>query len=854
MVCNEFLGVDVVDELQSYIERQMRGIVSRKSFSSTPDIGVGKMRVKLTLDRHSANIVSRAVKNLSHELDQVVSQTFNHPDYAKTRIKSIMRDFENTVADLCNQYSKQATMAKNFPSLSSIKLGSVYAWAREQSVAKFNDLQMCPELRKTRLRLCRKLSRLVRLSKSSKQRGQSHPLLVSLRHDLMKIRSRATGKVFIDKPVIMTLPSDTTFVASEKPIIQSKLAVVFEKLADQITDLLLPISHLIPGISIIKHADDAAKCRENLRTQVMLALQGFYSHYEDINEEGNTYEFKQNNSFINRDGDIDDDDPMNGNYDPFDKFESSSDDNDLTGEKLTVHLNPAIIQASLDRYDHFNWNKHKQQQSTSNRSKEHTTEQQSTNNSLRQSTLKSVKLSNLKEKIELIQPTMNNVIDEKPIEANVEVQFNNNHNNNISIESESQLTRTNEHNEEIRRGREEGDNQITDNNHENQYIKSIEHFSKSIKSSHSNSKVSSTSSSGSNSSNANHSSSNSGSSSSSVSSSKSSKIKIKSSSRNNGFTRKRTNRRSLRLHHHHHHHDHYCTPSDNTSCSEGEVLSDSEDEDHHYRHHLTDNDCLDEKEEIVDIREKLELITETDKTTTNNHNNSNNSNPNEDLVRFMEVTTTAATTFPDALQMMNTSNSEIDMTELEIMDEWGLTTTTTATTLSMNRLDTSTTALSDISLPVDKKELKLISIDNEITNLFNESLEFCAKNLHDLILQVENNCHLIGNTNEHKTNNELVQWKICLPPDLEARIERTATAFKEHIDSVLNNLLHTTASNCKSSSNDKRKSHSHQRVSTTAAAARRQQAASRRGSRLRGMLLAYQQDAVKKRMSSTSFD
>lgn len=43
--------------------------------------------------------------------------------------------------------------------------------------------------------------------------------------------------------------TDSTFASFEKPIIQSKLAVVFERLADQITDLLLPISHLIPGTS-----------------------------------------------------------------------------------------------------------------------------------------------------------------------------------------------------------------------------------------------------------------------------------------------------------------------------------------------------------------------------------------------------------------------------------------------------------------------------------------------------------------------------------------------------------------------------------------------------------------------------
>ncbi|VDP84378.1 unnamed protein product [Schistosoma mattheei] len=63
-------------------------------------------------------------------------------------------------------------------------------------------------------------------------------------------------------------------------------------------------------------------------------------------------------------------------------------------------------------------------------------------------------------------------------------------------------------------------------------------------------------------------------------------------------------------------------------------------------------------------------------------------------------------------------------------------------------------------------------------------------------------------------------------------------------------MLHTAS--ISKSSNDESKSHS-QRISTITSA-RRQHAPSRRGSRLRGMLLAYQQDAVKKRLSSNNSD
>ncbi|CAH8499974.1 hypothetical protein MS3_00006033 [Schistosoma haematobium] len=630
MGCNEFLDVDVVDELQSYIERQIHSVDLKKNFNSVTAFGGGKSKVRITsgvysVDLHSKNIVSKAVKKLSCELDQVVSHTYSRPDSANLRITSIIRDFEKTVTDMCNQYSAHVSKLRN--PLSSIKLGSVYAWAREQSGANFNDLQMCSDLRKNRLRLCQKLSRLVRLSKSSKEQSQRHPLLVSLRHDLTKIRLRATGKVFTEKPVIITLPSDSTFASFEKPIIQSKLAVVFERLADQITDLLLPISHLIPGISIVKCADDAAKRRENLRAQVILAIHGFYCHFNEITEE-NTYEFKQNNSVMN-------DDPMNGSYDLSDRSESSSDDDDITGVKLLAQLSPAIVQASLDRFDHFNWNKQKQR-SSSNRSKEQTMELQSINN-IRQPTSSYVKSLNIKEKMKLIQSTMDNGNVEKLIETNSEGQLN----NDVSMESDSEIIRTEE--DEIEEKEIEENNRIDTD--EEKHNKTIQHFNKSTKS-HSNSS-------------------------------------------------------------------------------------------------------------------KNLITTDGDK-------------------------------------------------------------------------------------------------NDKITDLFNESLEFCAKHLHDLIILAETNCHLMRkpidinkqtDINQTKINNQL-QSNFCLSSELEASIDRTATAFKEHINSVLTNLLHTAS--ISKSSNDESKSHS-QRISTITSA-RRQHAPSRRGSRLRGMLLAYQQDAVKKRLSSNNSD
>ncbi|KAH8859302.1 hypothetical protein KSF78_0006886 [Schistosoma japonicum] len=573
---SELIGVDVVKELQFYVERQVRDIESQRKLSRNSPDSLNKLAVNLTsgiypIDRRSANLVSKAVKNLYNELDQVILCTLRRPDIEKMRTTAIMRNFERTVRDLCNQYVEKVSTMIGHPSIPSIKLGSVYAWAREQSGVNFNNLQVCSDLRRNRLRLCRKLCRLVHLSKSSKQRNQSHPALVDLRHDLMKIRSRVTtAKISTEKPVFPS--SDNTFVSFEKPIVQSKLAAVFGKLTDQITDLLLPISHLIPGISTVKSADDAAKRRESLRAQVLLAIQGFYSHFNETTED-NIYEFKQNNSVH------DDDNPMNPSYDLSDAFDSGSDDNDIFGSKLSIKLNPAAVQASLDRYDHFNWNKQKQRCSL-NRSKEHVVEQQPANLT-----------------------------------------------NDVSMESDSEVTRT------------------------------------------------------------------------------------------------------------------------------------EEDEDN------------EETNQPDDYQEKSNNSEHFNKSTTRSHSNSKKIN----------------------------SNGKVN-------------------------------------------EMKLKN-DQEITQLFNESLEFCAKHLHDLIIQAENG--VVDKFTKTVKQNCIatikpsqLQSTICLSPELEA---------------ILTNLLHTVSSRKSSSKLINGNSKSRNKHASTTAA-RRQQMASRRGSRLRGMLLAYQQDAVKKRLTSKNFD
>ncbi|CAH8500290.1 unnamed protein product [Heterobilharzia americana] len=746
----------VVDELQSFIEHQIKDIESRKQPSSVLSDVSNKFTAittsaDLTSDLLLATFVAKVVEKLCSQLEQIFLEAVD-PNIGSIRISSILKDLQHTVKSMCSQYYGQVPNQTSQP-LPSIKLGSVFAWAREQSGVHFNGLQICSDLRRNRLRLCRKLCRLVRLSKSSKLRSQSHPVLVSLRHDLMKIRSRASGKVLTEKPLTIVSPTpanmkpiyftDDPFVSFEKPIIQSKLVVIFEKLADQITDLLLPISHLIPGISVVKTPDDTGKRRENLRAQVILAIQGFYCHFNETTEDTG-HDFENNNSTI--------EDSMNGSYALPDLTESSSDDDDITGSKLTVQMNPAMIQASLDRFDHFNWNKQKRSSSSASslRAKEQTTDQLT---SIRQQGPIFVRSITSKGKMGFTEPTtiyntditspINQITESKEVEnskdKNVEVQS-----NDVSMESVTVV-------------------QIEDKNEENktEQQEKIENCDKSTKS-HSTSKL--------------------------------------------GVLSKKHTTRSLRTRHSR-------TPSD-ASFSEGEVLSDTEED-----LELSDNGR--EQKDGVGVHEKTKPV--------------ENDGKNDDLVKLVH----------DPLHT-TTPISDVDLTELEIMDEWA------PPVLASNRMDTSI-SLSDISLPAEEMKDSTFSHEinvkdnkkDEITELLNNSIEFCSNSLQELIIKAEVNSDI--QCGDSLNNIASQSFKICLTPELEASIERTTTAFKEHVTSVLANLLHAVPGQLSAQAENDAKYRS-QRGGT-----RRQQVVSRRGSRLRGMLLAYQQEAVK-RLSSSTFE
>ncbi|CAH8837531.1 unnamed protein product [Trichobilharzia szidati] len=866
MVYNDCGNAVFLNELESLIKNQIEKAESTKRTKFV----YPKEAVRLTpgsclVDPHFNSFVCKAVGELCIKLDEIIGEAV-HPEYGSVRISAMVRDLERRVRNTYSQFTEKGCKITNHPPV-SIKLGSVYAWAREQSGVDFNGLQMCSDLRKNRLRLCRKLCRLVRLSKSSKQRSKSHPLLSSLKHDLMKIRSRAAGKVFSERPVTLTSHTpvhtkpirftEDPFVLFEKPIIQSKLAIIFDKLADQITDLLLPISHLIPGISIVKSADDIGKRRENLRAQIVLAIQGFYCHFNETTDEDND------------DNDPSIDDPMNGSSNMPDPSESSSDDEDITGAKLTVQMNPAIVQASLDRYDHFNWNK--QKKFSSIRAKEQAIDQfsgGSHNTSRQQGSLFKSRC-----KIELSDPIIHNTEEVSAVSAAVatttttttttsqinQCEDDENLKNTDNIEGEpndvpmddavqhdegteeKDESRT-EHPEEgeAEEEEEEGQHQQQDEQLSQEQEEEEQQKEQQEQLELEEEKVESHSTPKHNNNN--------------------------NDNNNNKLTeisRKPLNR-SLRSRHSH-------TPTD-TSCSEGEVLSDTEEDQelsdqHHHQHrrhphrdNVNDPDQQNHHDDdIVGVHEKVKPI--------------GSENQNGDFIRLatghphhhddtLQSSSTAETTTTTAAPSETTTTTtlapmnDVNLTELEIMNEWAQPTISTA-----NRLDIS---LSDINLPSDEptdadKSINTTTTTNdsddendEIRRIFNESLEFCAIHLQELISQAEINSNRLSakvnrNASQHTMMNSTNRWPIVsISPELEASIERTATAFTEHVTSVLANLLHAVPDQFSS------KSEADTKLRNPRVAPRRQPIIARRGSRLRGMLLAYQKDTGKRQNSNSS--
>ncbi|CAL8091942.1 unnamed protein product [Calicophoron daubneyi] len=255
------------------------------------------------------------------------------------------------------------------------------------------------------------------------------------------------------------------------------------------------------------------------------------------------------------------------------------------------------------------------------------------------------------------------------------------------------------------------------------------------------------------------------------------------------------------------------TPSE-ASYSEGEVLTDSDE----------DQDVS--ADELPDDVPELGEKTKPDKEKEQN----------EDLMKMVSS------------QLRDSSPvSDIDLTELEIMDEWAPP-ATSGNTENSGDLEQVNAGDSSSTEP-NSKVAEAVVVENEamknaIASIMKEALDRCQSRLAELVVQRETGACLdtAPPTSEDSAEQPAVSVApIKLSDETEASIERTASAFKEHVTSVLANLLHAVPLML-----DKKIAPSDasglQRIQNLA----RRPATGRRGSRLLGMLRAYQQDAVKR--------
>ncbi|KAA3680444.1 uncharacterized protein DEA37_0000459, partial [Paragonimus westermani] len=264
---------------------------------------------------------------------------------------------------------------------------------------------------------------------------------------------------------------------------------------------------------------------------------------------------------------------------------------------------------------------------------------------------------------------------------------------------------------------------------------------------------------------------------------------------------KRESRRSLRTRRSR-------TPSEN-SFSEGEVLSDSEEE---------RADSVEQMEDKVEeIGERINADIEEEEA--------------EALIRMVNEQLRDAT-----------PASDIDLTELEIMDEWAPPSSSLLVAPRTDNDDPNEAAMeskeSDGSCTLSE------TLQNQIEETLREALEACGKHLEDLVVK---NLPPESVARKQTALDANTAPSVTISKETEASIERTASAFKEHVTSVLANLLHAVPVLADTSATDVKKDVPNSQL---AAPTTRAVVTGRRGDGLLGMLRAYQQDVVK-RMNST---
>ncbi|KER33817.1 hypothetical protein T265_12559, partial [Opisthorchis viverrini] len=699
------------------------------------------MKTCMKWDSEVGDFVGNCLDSISVQLDDVMASAIcnskKRPKNEHLWASFVIRDMKRVIDSIGHQC--EALVRQRIADASYIRLGRVYAWAREQRNADMEDEQLVTSANQLRSRLRCRLARLVWLTRASKRRARSHPILTSMKHELLRIRTHTMGQLCSERTAAMgptetpslRLDKEESSEAALRRVIPSQLYGILEQLIDKLTVVFLELPPQVPGVCISENLEDLTLRREFLKQLITRTILGFYDHLDaSVNIETHA-----------EDG-AGDRNP--GSASPLvfpqemDSAESDAEavDEAKTGpgaRSSTSSLNPALVQAALDGFDHHRYASRKR-----------------------------------------AMPTTISVFQEEDRLASDAVAD--------SRIPRIDTTRENDQTEEIlsvlRRPTvpvvtaESSGEEATCQNHIEAGSKQSRKATPLCRSSTSPVRVSSSSN------------------------RPSGKVECSQSNapKNKSFRSLRT--RDSR------------TPSDN-SFSEGEVLSDSEEE---------RADSVSEVEEpVTDLGEKTNVDIEEEEA--------------EELIRMVNE------------QLRDrTPASDIDLTELEIMDEWA---PPTSSMVVASRTETESSQ-PEISAPEveqlsAEEQAALEEVTRKIAEIVDNALNECGKGLDELVLCAEQNAPIMKDS-IHAESQPLV-----LSEDTEASIERTASAFKEHVTSVLTNLLHAIPLMADGTNGSVIKLPSAKKPDAAPPAV----ITGRRGSRLMGMLRAYQQDAVK-RMSSSA--
>ncbi|KAA3671476.1 uncharacterized protein DEA37_0008394, partial [Paragonimus westermani] len=336
-----------------------------------------------------SSLTNDLVQSVRSQLDDVVQNVLLTSHYGLRNghlwASFFTRDLERAIRSTIQQCTNM--IEQRCGSAAYIQLGRVYAWARAPTKSTLDEEEEKEEpaqhMNHLRARLRRRLSRLVWLSRAGKRRARSHPLLISLRHELLRIRTRATGRLLSDRTAAMgptplgnyrkltfallsrenfndpfllsrslhdkehfhsifTVTSHPSLHEEDsdtslRQVVPSSFYPAFEQLIEKVTDLFLQLPSQIPGISVTDDFHFRSDRKQCWRALISRTVLEFYTHSDADEGMLDIHPFSAEEKADSLESEPEELEQQNP---------------DSTVQKPVFQLNPALVQAALDRFDH----------------------------------------------------------------------------------------------------------------------------------------------------------------------------------------------------------------------------------------------------------------------------------------------------------------------------------------------------------------------------------------------------------------------------------------------------------------------------------------------------------------------